>query len=430
MRRGALAALLIALVATAAPAQEGGPRPMARPSGGDMATLAEGTVRPVARPTPDAPARPTARPADGAAEDDGAIALPELPAAQLPAPPSEGRMPPLPGPGAPPAPQTLTITLALPPGDAAPSAPPMQGPPQMVMAEMMMAEPPPPPVFLDAWTGVDPVLRPEAAPAPDGAAPFLRPEARPETLPAIGPAVTASLRPRARPAPPQDPAPLVTAPPDSAPVFGLEAADAPQFSPLAVAVALRPPARDPRLVEQVSNRQPPPTPRGALCGLAGLEGEVLAAIRGSGGCGIEEPVRLISVGGVQLSSPATMNCETAAALLSWVQNSALPRFNNRLARIETMGSYDCRPRNNQAGARLSEHGKGRAIDIGGFVLTTGERITVLSDWGSRAWGEALRALHRDACGIFGTVLGPNANRAHANHFHFDTADYRSGAYCR
>jgi hypothetical protein len=221
----------------------------------------------------------------------------------------------------------------------------------------------------------------------------------------------------------------VAAAPDAAPVFGLEAGDAPQFSALAVAVALRPPARDFEVIQRAS-AQPPPVARGSLCGVAGLEGEVLAAIRGSGGCGVEEPVRLSSVGGVQLSSAAIMDCGTATALLSWVQNSAQPRFNNTLARIETMGSYDCRPRNNQAGARLSEHGKGRAIDIGGFVLTSGERITVLNDWGSRGWGEALRAMHRDACGTFGTVLGPNANRQHANHFHFDTAEQRNGAYCR
>jgi hypothetical protein len=238
-----------------------------------------------------------------------------------------------------------------------------------------------------------------------------------------------ALRPRARPAAPQDPAPLVAAAPDSAPVFGLESTDAPQFSPLAVAVALRPPSRNFRVVEQAST-QPPPVARGSLCGIAGLEGEVLAAIRGSGGCGIEEPVRLRSVGGVTLSSAAIMDCTTAAALLSWVQNSAQPRFNNQLAQLQTMGSYDCRPRNNQAGARLSEHGKGRAIDIGGFVLASGETVTVLRDWGGRGWGETLRALHREACGIFGTVLGPNANRQHANHFHFDTAEYRSGAYCR
>ena len=45
--------------------------------------------------------------------------------------------------------------------------------------------------------------------------------------------------------------------------------------------------------------------------------------------------------------------------------------------------------------------------------------------------QMLRNLHRAACGPFGTVLGPNANAAHRDHYHFDTARYRSGtAYCR
>jgi hypothetical protein len=293
------------------------------------------------------------------------------------------------------------------------------------LAEMAMTDPPDAPAF------VGPSSQSSALPPSR-----MRPLARPEDLAATATAppggLDSALRPRARPLPPQDPAPLATVAPDRAPVFGLEAPDVPAFSSLAVARALRPPARDPALARQASSR-PEPAPlsaRGALCGIAGLEGEVLAAIRGSGGCGVEEPVRLISVSGVRLSNAAVMDCTTAAALFEWVRGSAQPRLGNRLARIDTMGSYDCRPRNNQAGARLSEHGRGRAIDIGGFVLTSGDRITVLNHWGSGSWGDVLRAMHRDACGTFGTVLGPNANRAHANHFHFDTARHGNGAYCR
>jgi hypothetical protein len=406
-----IAALLLALAAGPAGAEAPGLRPQARPGAG---LPAEAPLRPEARPGPGAsvadPAAPAARPALPVA-DAGAV----LPAAEA----VPGRV----APGVP-----LSVPL---PADAGPAGPPPGGPPQMVMAERLMTEPPPPPVFLDAWSGVTPGLRPGQDPAPDGAAPFLRPESRPETLPEVGPAVSAVTRPRLRPAAPVDPAPLVAARPDSALVFGLGAPDAPQFSRFAVAVALRPPARDPRRAQEAAARPPPPpAPRGALCGLRGIEGEVLAPIGGGGGCGVAEPVRVVAVGGVRLSQAATVNCETAGALLDWVQQVAQPRLNNQLAGIEIMGSYACRPRNNQAGARLSEHGKGRAVDIGGFVLTSGERISVLRDWGGRAWGETLRALHDRACGIFGTVLGPNANRAHANHFHFDTAAHRSGAYCR
>ena len=41
----------------------------------------------------------------------------------------------------------------------------------------------------------------------------------------------------------------------------------------------------------------------------------------------------------------------------------------------------------------------------------------------------LRAAHRAACTIFATVLGPEANSAHRNHFHLDMAERKSAAIC-
>lgn len=41
----------------------------------------------------------------------------------------------------------------------------------------------------------------------------------------------------------------------------------------------------------------------------------------------------------------------------------------------------------------------------------------------------LRRLHKGACGTFGTVLGPEANEAHRNHFHFDLAPRRRSSFC-
>jgi hypothetical protein len=41
----------------------------------------------------------------------------------------------------------------------------------------------------------------------------------------------------------------------------------------------------------------------------------------------------------------------------------------------------------------------------------------------------LRAAHRAACGIFGTVLGPEANSAHKNHFHVDMAERKVRSIC-
>lgn len=41
----------------------------------------------------------------------------------------------------------------------------------------------------------------------------------------------------------------------------------------------------------------------------------------------------------------------------------------------------------------------------------------------------LKKIHEEACGVFGTVLGPEANDAHRDHFHFDLAPRRRRAYC-
>ena len=45
-------------------------------------------------------------------------------------------------------------------------------------------------------------------------------------------------------------------------------------------------------------------------------------------------------------------------------------------------------------------------------------------------GRFLRAAHRTACRLFGTVLGPEANEAHRDHFHVDLAKRKRSNYCR
>jgi hypothetical protein len=47
-----------------------------------------------------------------------------------------------------------------------------------------------------------------------------------------------------------------------------------------------------------------------------------------------------------------------------------------------------------------------------------------------AEAQFLRRLHKGACGVFGTVLGPEANEAHRDHFHFDLASRRRSALCQ
>ena len=207
----------------------------------------------------------------------------------------------------------------------------------------------------------------------------------------------------------------------------------------AVRRSLRPlfrPAGQLRLATAPGHADPPAPAAvgGGLCGVPGIAGERLARIPGRlNGCGIAEPVRISAIDGITFSARPTLNCQAARALQGWLAEDVVPEIGRRgggVVSVRVLSSYSCRTRNNQPGARLSEHATGNAIDIAGFGLADGREITVLSDWGSGAEGRILRRLHTAACGRFGTVLGPNADRYHQDHFHVDAASYRGGAYCR
>ena len=155
----------------------------------------------------------------------------------------------------------------------------------------------------------------------------------------------------------------------------------------------------------------------------------MGSVDGPGSCGIENAVRVRSVAGVKLSQGALMNCRTASALKSWLVKGVQPNLRKRdqVVQLQVAAHYACRGRNNQKGATLSEHSFGNAIDISAFVLKSGKTLTVLKDYSHKG---PLGGMRRAACGIFGTVLGPGSDRYHSDHFHLDTARYRSGAYCR
>lgn len=196
--------------------------------------------------------------------------------------------------------------------------------------------------------------------------------------------------------------------------------------------SLRPVSR-PRAIVQQAMAQQQAERAGRLAAIRGLQGEAVGLVAGRGACGIENALRVTSVSGVRLSTPALMDVTTARTLKDWVDNGLKPAvgaMGGGVQEMRVVAHYACRTRNNQSGARLSEHSFGRAIDIAGFTLRNGERIVLLQDWGSGRKGRALRQMHRAACGPFGTVLGPEANRFHRDHFHFDTARHRGGSYCR
>ncbi len=134
---------------------------------------------------------------------------------------------------------------------------------------------------------------------------------------------------------------------------------------------------------------------------------------------------------VSVTNLGPVTCTTATPFAAWarygVDRAAQQILGSRILSIETYGSYNCR---NVAGtARRSGHATANAIDVSGFVLADGRRISVLDDWsgGSPAERRFLRVVHDSACKRFGTTLGPDYNEAHKNHFHLE-AD--GASFCR
>ena len=149
-------------------------------------------------------------------------------------------------------------------------------------------------------------------------------------------------------------------------------------------------------------------------------------------CGFDDAIALRPEDKASVAfTPALITaCPVAAALRLWererVQPAALRHFGQRVTAIENFGSYNCRRRYNRPDAGWSEHATGDAVDIAGFRLADGRRIRVVSGW--RAGGAEsafLRDVRDGGCDLFATVLSPDYNSAHRDHFHLDQA--RRGA---
>lgn len=123
-------------------------------------------------------------------------------------------------------------------------------------------------------------------------------------------------------------------------------------------------------------------------------------------------------GGIRLS------CPMLAALAVWVHHDVQPLAQSILgspvARIDHLGTYACRNINGAAEGRRSQHARANALDVAGFTLADGRRISLARDWSREGPGQwFLHALRDRACGRFAAVLGPDYNRLHADHFHLD-----------
>jgi hypothetical protein len=152
------------------------------------------------------------------------------------------------------------------------------------------------------------------------------------------------------------------------------------------------------------------------------------ALNGPGPCGTRKPFIVSAAldGQVALDPPATLTCNMVPVFDRWlardVQPSADTYLGDHVTGVEVAASYGCRTRNTKRGAKISEHSFANAIDIKAFLLASGRRISVENGWnGSPQDALFLRSVHRGGCSHFKTIIGPEGDRHHRDHFHFDLA---------
>jgi hypothetical protein len=141
------------------------------------------------------------------------------------------------------------------------------------------------------------------------------------------------------------------------------------------------------------------------------------------GCHFQNVVQ-ISRSDIAYGGGFAATCPLAVALALFERHALQPTaeaaFGQSVVAIDHYGTFACRNVNNAEGGPRSEHAAANAIDMAGFRLRDGRRISVGADWDEDGdKGRFLRALHRASCGIFGAVLGPRYNAAHRDHFHLD-----------
>ena len=208
-----------------------------------------------------------------------------------------------------------------------------------------------------------------------------------------------------------------------------------------------PPPRPPDLgaPEKAPAEPPPPAPKEGAASTClakliadGVGAEVATAPPASAeGCGIDGPVRLSSItadgSAVSLPDHPLVACEFAAVLADYVRLIVAPlgqaTLHVKVAAIETGPGYTCRTQDHIAGAKISAHAKGLAVDFMAITLVDKRRILVERQTGADE-ASYFRAIRTAACGWFTTVLGPGSDSFHANNMHLDIEQHSASSSYR
>jgi hypothetical protein len=137
-------------------------------------------------------------------------------------------------------------------------------------------------------------------------------------------------------------------------------------------------------------------------------------VNGPSQCGAGDLVRLEGIMSrsrlISVRPAAILRCQMAEAVAQWVRTDLDPilgELESPPVAITNGGSYDCRGRNNDSRAKISEHGRGNALDLGPIRLANGATV----DLSKRVASQSIRQRLRDtACHRFTTVLGPGLPR--------------------
>ncbi|KQT54026.1 MULTISPECIES: extensin family protein [unclassified Aureimonas] len=306
------------------------------------------------------------------------------------------------------------------------------------------AEPLAPPVPAEA---AKPEARPADAPAELAETPAQAPDKAPDA-----PATSAAEKPLNEiPVPDERPAPT---PAEAAPAPAAAAPPPPPVAPVPAPETSPPPPAPkaeeaPNSTEKLKSRELDVTPAATVEAAAAVEDSIACEAelksRGAeftvdetiseGECGVLRPVSLKRLSsGVAVSPKTQMLCRTALALDDWMTRSVVPAAKadlpgESLTEFRHASTYVCRPRASESG--ISEHARGSAIDIGGFVFKSGREIGIAAKEPNTPDETFLQTVRTGACGPFKTVLGPGTDADHATHFHLDIAARKNGAtYCK
>jgi hypothetical protein len=244
---------------------------------------------------------------------------------------------------------------------------------------------------------------------------------------AAGPAVAREVRPF----PPLD---LFAGKPKLRGTLRHVAIPLPRPRPAEAPKAEEPEAAEKPATGELGKTAEPAPPQPSACRVALTEEIAIAPsvpdIKGPGGCGGEDLVRLEAVvlpdkRKVAVKPAAILRCKMATAIADWIRSDIVPiaaKLGSQLSDLDNFDSYECRGRNRVAGAQLSEHGRANALDVRAFKLVSGKSIYLTDRTVAREVRESV--LH-SACARFSTVLGPGSDWYHEDHIHLDVSERRN-----